>query len=456
VSSRDRLFRFRYALLPLVLPMAGCEKIDGFWTWSGWTAVGVAVAIIGVIVARDRSGSVEQTAKGNDITQINNPGGGNVGDVNSPKTINIYNTTIQQISQNKSVPIEVLRSILASMGEKELDEAGPEKIEAILKAKADEYLQLNERLRHLGDSDPKVAEFKEKAAQTLQRGQFQEADDYLAQAEQLDRQAIKQQKTTIRKRCASAANTLAERADIARLQPNPASYRQAAEFFAQAADLVADSDAAQARSYQRQQASTLYDLGNECGQNAVLEEAVALYWQILSSTRRETEPLDWAGTQNNLGIALSILGERRGDEAQLQEAVTAYREALKEYTRERAPLQWAMTQNNLGNVFRALGDLRGDEAQLRESVTAYREALKERTRKRAPLDWAMTQNNLGAVLQTLGSRRGDEAQLQESVTAYRAALEVFSESSAAHYVQGIKRNLSRAEAALEQLKKLAQ
>jgi hypothetical protein len=35
--------------------------------------------------------------------------------------------------------------------------------------------------------------------------------------------------------------------------------------------------------------------------------------------------------------------------ARLEEAVAAYRDALKERTRERVPLDWAGTQNNLGN-----------------------------------------------------------------------------------------------------------
>ena len=40
-------------------------------------------------------------------------------------------------------------------------------------------------------------------------------------------------------------------------------------------------------------------------------------------------PLDWATTQNNLGVALPTLGERESGTAQLEEAVAAYREALK-------------------------------------------------------------------------------------------------------------------------------
>ena len=42
------------------------------------------------------------------------------------------------------------------------------------------------------------------------------------------------------------------------------------------------------------------------------------------------------------------LGCRESGTARLEEAVEAYRAALKERTRERVPLQWAMTQNNLG------------------------------------------------------------------------------------------------------------
>ena len=42
------------------------------------------------------------------------------------------------------------------------------------------------------------------------------------------------------------------------------------------------------------------------------------------------------------------LGERESGTARLEEAVAAYRAALEERTRERVPLDWAMTQNNLG------------------------------------------------------------------------------------------------------------
>ena len=48
-------------------------------------------------------------------------------------------------------------------------------------------------------------------------------------------------------------------------------------------------------------------------------------------------------------------GLQAGDNATLIEAVTAYRAALEEWTRERVPLQWAGTQNNLGSALQTLG-----------------------------------------------------------------------------------------------------
>ena len=77
---------------------------------------------------------------------------------------------------------------------------------------------------------------------------------------------------------------------------------------------------------------------------------MAAYRAALQERTRERVPLDWAMTQNNLGIALQRLGERESGTARLEEAVAAYRAALEEWTRERVPLEWATTQLDLGNA----------------------------------------------------------------------------------------------------------
>ena len=75
------------------------------------------------------------------------------------------------------------------------------------------------------------------------------------------------------------------------------------------------------------------------------------------------------------------------------EAVEAHGAALQELTRDRVPLEWAMTQNNLGLVLASLGGRERDTTLLEEAVAAFRGALEERPRERVPLDWALTQNN---------------------------------------------------------------
>ena len=147
------------------------------------------------------------------------------------------------------------------------------------------------------------------------------------------------------------------------------------------------------------------------------------FTEALKERTRERVPLDWAGTQSNLGNVLTTLGARERGTERLEQAVTACTEALKEITRERVPLDWAGTQNNLGNVLTTLGARERGTERLEQAVTAYTEALKERTRERVPLDWASTQSNLGnpslRPWVPLERERGTErwTRLEQAVTA---------------------------------------
>ncbi|MGA7450837.1 MAG: hypothetical protein WBW73_06015 [Rhodoplanes sp.] len=102
---------------------------------------------------------------------------------------------------------------------------------------------------------------------------------------------------------------------------------------------------------------------------------------------------------------MTRLGEREGGTARLEEAVAAFREALKERTRERVPLQWATTQNNLGLALATLGEHENGTVRLVEAVAAYHEALKERTWERTPYYWEQTQRNLERALKLLEERK---------------------------------------------------
>jgi tetratricopeptide (TPR) repeat protein len=124
------------------------------------------------------------------------------------------------------------------------------------------------------------------------------------------------------------------------------------------------------------------------------------------------------------------------------QAVAAYHEALKEWTRDRVPLDWAMTQNNLGIALWSLGQRETGTARLDQAVAAYHEALKERTRDRVPLDWAGTQLNFSSVEITFFDKTGDPAHLVTARTHLMAAREVFLQAGATHYLGMTDENLA--------------
>ncbi|MEH2445106.1 MAG: tetratricopeptide repeat protein, partial [Nostoc sp.] len=103
-------------------------------------------------------------------------------------------------------------------------------------------------------------------------------------------------------------------------------------------------------------------------------------------------------------------------------AITGYEIALTVYTRSAFPVDWAMTQNNLGLAYgnRIFGE-RAENIEL--AIAAYNQALEVTTRSAFPVDWAMTQNNLGTAY---GNRIfGERAEnIELAIAAYNQALEV--------------------------------
>jgi tetratricopeptide (TPR) repeat protein len=163
-------------------------------------------------------------------------------------------------------------------------------------------------------------------------------------------------------------------------------------------------------------------LGEQNGQDHPLLDAIENYQLVLQQETRASVPLEWAATENNLGLALEGLGELEVGTDHLRQAVTAYQCALLEYTRERDPLEWAEIENNRGVALRALGEREAGSDDLQEAAVACHLALLERTRERVPFEWAMTQNNLGAVFTDLGERESNSDDLLQAIYAYQRAL----------------------------------
>jgi tetratricopeptide (TPR) repeat protein len=125
--------------------------------------------------------------------------------------------------------------------------------------------------------------------------------------------------------------------------------------------------------------------------------------------------------------------------ARLEEAVAAFREALQENTRARAPLEWAGTENNLGLALQNLGERESGTARLMEAVAANREALQEYTLARVPLDWAMTQFNLALVYCAIFNKDHQPRHLDAALEAVDGALEEYRKANAAFYIDNAER-----------------
>ena len=317
--------------------------------------------------------------------------------------------------------------LLAALGQKEVpaEQAMQRLQEAVL-----QYQATFARLEALqGARSPAVRAFREKARAAVGDGRFDEADRLSREAADAGIAAARNARAlrdeaerAERELLVEAAADLGTRGDLALTRLD---YQNAALHFAEAAALLPEGLVDERNGWLVREADAHQRHGAVRGERRALLAAVERYNVVLAVWTRQRTPLQWAATQNNLGVALGALGGR-GDDAALPQAVAAYRAALEERTRDRTPLDWAMTQNNLGAALQTLGE-RGDDAALPQAVAAYRAALEEYTRSRTPLDWAMTQNNLGVALQTLGER-GDDAALPQAVAAFRAALEEYTRS----------------------------
>jgi hypothetical protein len=86
-------------------------------------------------------------------------------------------------------------------------------------------------------------------------------------------------------------------------------------------------------------------------------------------------------------------------------------------------LEWAQTQNNLGLALWRLGERESGTARLEQAVVAFRAALEERTRERVPLDWATSFGSQGLALMRLAERTNNAAMAQTALTQIESAIE---------------------------------
>jgi tetratricopeptide (TPR) repeat protein len=203
-----------------------------------------------------------------------------------------------------------IRAALEILGEKDIP---PERLAAKLVEIAERFKELQSIASAQPGDDPKIAGLKADAQNAISAGELANADALLADVE-------KEQRRALDRVAVSAADTSARRGDIALTRLR---YGDAARHFANAAAVFPPGSAHEDKRirYLTREASALYLQGFEFGDNEALNLAIDRRKQLVDLTPRARVPLEWAKTQNSLGIALSSLGQRESGTAKLEAAV---------------------------------------------------------------------------------------------------------------------------------------
>ena len=332
--------------------------------------------------------------------------------------------TIERIATRRGVPVAMLSAVTRALiaGSDRDDDMARQ-----LDVKIVEYKELDARLTRPAEFDAAVATLRAQSAAAISSGRIDLADRLLAQAEDVDLEAAREQIENEVRHLAQASETRMLRGTLEALRGQ---YRTAAAHCASAASYLPPDDARGRWQLILRQAQVLAREAEERGDLHALEHAVALHQTCLQLRPRQASSKEWAITQHVFGILHFRLGECHGDTAHLHQAVQACRAAADELTGQREPMRWAQALADAAVALHRLGERTGDQAALSDALAAQRETLAVFTRTASPQDWAQAQIGIAGTLLLIAMRDGSNHRLAEAVAAYKSALEVLDAEQA--------------------------
>lgn len=285
--------------------------------------------------------------------------------------------------EDARVKAESIRSFFQILKQ---DEVPAEQVRDRLAEIARRHIELQDQLAVLQVADPDIQAEIDAAAAALaaEPPDHDKARARLAAAHGLRREKREAAQTLLDDQSREEARIIRRRAELeASVLNRPA----AATLYEDAAGLWPAADRDEHRADIFDAASQLYDHGLYQGDNDALRRAIARLHDALMLVDRTDNPLDWAMTQSNLGLALQALGAREPGTARLEEAVTAYRAALQERTRDRVPLDWAATTAALAQASTHLAARTGQPEMARQALAEATEAASS-LRQHGHVPWA--------------------------------------------------------------------
>ena len=160
-----------------------------------------------------------------------------------------------------------------------------------------------------------------------------------------------------------------------------------------------------------------------------LNAAVGYLQRTQPDWTRESDPVDWAEAQLNLGVALSQLSELNVELAPLQAAVAAYKNALTVYQARSDKIDSATVQLELGSTLQQIAAHETGLDGLRQAADYCRAAVKGFDVKFYPMSWAAAQTQLGSVLTSLADREDNADGYENAIAAYKEAMKIYTKQS---------------------------
>ncbi len=294
--------------------------------------------------------------------------------------------------------------------------------------KAEAFRDMEARLDALAAAQGRIANLVGEAKGLIGDGRFEEADDLLADAEEMQ----------LKDHVAEPAKQLAlirwERASSALLMND---LNQAMEQFTGAIQLLRGIDNTEAAVFAEQGASYLLEYSRRYGGRA-LDDAIGLFDEALDLRKNDEDRFMWALVKETKSAALKekvIQGQRTRAPGTMREAIDGYGEALEALDRDAHPHEWASIVMSRANAYQTQATLTSvhNRAELLDAAVADLDSvLRFWTRDSAPMDWARAQMNRSIIRVDqagLASRSDRAAILQEAIAGYDKALEVRTQDS---------------------------
>jgi len=108
-------------------------------------------------------------------------------------------------------------------------------------------------------------------------------------------------------------------------------------------------------------------------------------------------PVQFAATQNNLGVAYRTLSDVENKARNCKRAVEAYESALIVYTLDQFPLQYATTKNNIAGAFTTLAETEEAKTNGENAISYYKEAQLVFSNDKYPEYFEMIEDSINYV-----------------------------------------------------------